>query len=233
MNPRLRFVILALTLLWTLDFGPWTSDAQAADTSALISSWLNAATNMQTWSADFTQTRTLKSLSQPLTATGHIWFSAPNRFHWEIQKPSPTIAVRGANEMLIIYPKLKRAERYSLNGEQAGPWRDIMKLLDAGFPRSQAEMDSQYNLLKQQVTDDICELTLQPKSLSARKLMPQLKIAFSTKEFTLRSTELQLADGSTMRNDFSNGQLNVKVDAALFAPKLDSDYKISEPFSQK
>ena len=108
-----------------------------------------------------------------------------------------------------------------------------MKLLDAGFPRSQAEMDSQYNLLSQQVTGDTCELTLQPKSLSARKLMPQIKIAFSTEEFTLRSTELQLADGSTMRNDFSNGQLNVKVDDSLFAPKLDSDYKISEPFSQK
>ena len=89
MNPRLRFVILALTLLWTLGFGPWTLAAHAADTNALISSWLNAATNMQTWSADFTQTRTLKSLSQPLSATGHIWFSAPNRFHWEIQKPSP------------------------------------------------------------------------------------------------------------------------------------------------
>ena len=37
--------------------------------------------------------------------------------------------------MLLLYPRLKRVERYPLNTTDAGPWKDMMALLDAGFPR--------------------------------------------------------------------------------------------------
>ena len=64
-------------------------------------------------------------------------------------------------------------------------------------------------------------------------MMPQIKIAFRTNDFVLGATELQFADGSTMRNDFMNPVLNPKVDEALFAPKLDPDFKIVEPLNSK
>src|SRR5690242_4121856 len=73
--------------LWSLVVGTWNFNARAAETSTILSTWLNAQTNIQSWSADFVQTRTLKSLTQPLTATGHIWFAAPNRFRWELGNP--------------------------------------------------------------------------------------------------------------------------------------------------
>ena len=221
-----------LVLLWSLVLGTWSFSARATDTNAVISKWIAAQTNIHTFSADVVQTRVFKSLTQPLTAYGHVWFEAPNRFRWELTNPVPSIAVRGSDEMLVIYPKIKRAERYPLSGEQTGQWRDVMKLLDAGFPRSEADVQSQYNILSQQVNGDVCELTLQPKSATARKLMPQIKIGFSTKDSMLTSTELKMADGSTMRNDFKNTQLNPKIDESLFAPKLGSDYKITEPFKQ-
>jgi outer membrane lipoprotein-sorting protein len=222
---RVRYSILLLALLLV-------PSIRAADTNTLLTTWLNAQTNIQTWSADFTQTRTLQSLTQPLTSAGHVWFAAPNRFRWELGNPPQTIAVRGPEEMLVIYPRLKHAERYPLTGDQTGQWRDIMKLLEAGFPRSQAEMESQYGILAQNVTNDVCELTLQPKSAIARKMMPQIKIGFSTKDSSLRMTELKFADGSTMRNDFKNPELNPKLDDSLFTPKLESDYKVSEPFKK-
>lgn len=224
--------IWSLVFLWSLALGVWNFSARAADTNSVLSTWIAAQANIHTWSADVVQTRTLKSLTQPLTANGHVWFEAPNRFRWELGNPPQTIAVRNAEEMVVIYPRLKHAERYELGGEQAGQWRDVMKLLEAGFPRSESDMQSQYNILSQQVSGDICELTLQPKSATARKMMPQIKIAFSTRDSSLTSTELQFADGSTMRNDFKNPQLNPKLDESLFTPKLDSDYKIVEPFKQ-
>src|SRR5207247_8789439 len=103
-----------------------------------LSSWLTAQTNIQSWSADFVQTRTFKSLTQPLTATGHVWFAEPNRFRWELGHPPQTIAVRATTEMLVIYPRLKRVERYPLSGGQTGEWRDALALLETGFPRSEA-----------------------------------------------------------------------------------------------
>jgi outer membrane lipoprotein-sorting protein len=201
----------------------------AAEQSALLSDWLSAQTNLQTWSADVTQTRTLRTLAQPLVAQGHVWFSAPNRFRWELTSPSPTIALRQPEQMLVIYPKLKRAERYPLNGAQAGPWKDSLVLLEAGFPRSAEEIESRFNVLSQIVSTATLDVVLQPKSPAARRLMPQIKISVATNDFALRATELQFADGSTMRNDFSNAQLNPKLEDGLFTPKLEGDFKVVEP----
>src|SRR5262249_43732052 len=106
---------------------------------------------------------------QPLTATGRVWFAEPNRFHWELGNPPQTIAVRATDQMLVIYPRLKRVERYPLTGNQTGEWRDALALLESGFPRSEAEIHSRFKILSQAVTNQTCELTLQPKSVAARK----------------------------------------------------------------
>ena len=196
-----------------------------------LSGWLNAQTNIQTWSADFTQTRRLKALTQPLIATGHVWFAAPNRFHWEIEKPSPTIAVRQPDQLWVIYPRLKRAEQYSLNSPDIGPMKDTLALLDAGFPRSRADVESRFNILTQTTTNGIHELTLQPKSETARRFMPEIRIAFDTNTFSLHSTVLKFADGSTMENVFTNAELNPKINESLFHPNLEG-YKITQPIKK-
>jgi outer membrane lipoprotein-sorting protein len=205
----------------------------AAGLSPEVQSWLAAQTKIQTWSADFVQTRALKSLLAPLKASGHVWFAAPNRFRWELGHPAQTIAVRAPRELLIIYPRLQRVERYPLTGNQTGPWRDALSLLEAGFPRSAAQMEAQYNILSQTSSDDRVELTLAPKSASARRMIPQIKIAFSTKDFSLRATELEFADGSTMRNDFSRPLLNPKLDMKMFNPSIPSDYTVVEPLKNR
>ena len=63
-------------------------------------------------------------------------------------------------------------------------------------------------------------------------MMPQITLAFATNDFQLRATELQFGDGSTMRNEFRNAELNPKLDATVFAPKLDPDFKIVEPMKR-
>ncbi len=222
-----RFFLLVLGLTLCL------SKAPAADLNAQVDAWLAAQTNIQSWSADFVQTRSLKSLAQPLTASGHVWFAAPNRFRWELGHPPQTIAVRAPQELLVIYPRLKRVEKFPLTGEQTGPWRDALTLLEAGFPRSKPELENQYNILAQTVQDDTGTLVLQPKSASARRMMPQIKIDFDTKSFALKATELQFADGSTMRNDFKNPQLNPAIDPQQFSPNLPADYKVVEPLKRR
>ncbi|MEO5803787.1 MAG: outer membrane lipoprotein carrier protein LolA [Verrucomicrobiota bacterium] len=204
----------------------------AANPSELVSNWLLNQTNIQTWSADFVQTRSLKSLTQPLMSTGLVWFAAPNRFRWELGQPAQTIAVRQPEQMLVIYPKLKRIEKYPLSGTSAGPWRDALALLEAGFPRNRAELESRFNIQSTEIKNGVCELTLQPKSSAARRMMSQIKIAFSTNAFLLRATELQFADGSTMRNDFKNPKLNEKLDESLFSPALAPDFKMVEPMKK-
>jgi outer membrane lipoprotein-sorting protein len=206
-----------------------TELCSAAESSSALSAWLDAQKNIHAWSADFIQTRRFKTLTQPLTESGKVWFAEPNRFRWELGHPAKTIAVRDADEMLLLYPLLKRVERYPLNSSAPGPWRDALALLEAGFPRSQAEMESKFRIASQVVTNDVCDLVLQPKSAAARKMMPQIEIAFDLKHSSLRATELQFADGSSLRNDFTNAVINPKFDEKMFTPQIPADYKVSQP----
>jgi outer membrane lipoprotein-sorting protein len=231
-SPKKLFAEGARVFVMLLALAQGTPLARSAETNSPVSAWLAAQTNVQTWSADFIQTRAFKTLTQPLTESGHVWFAAPNRFRWELGRPVKTIAVRESDEMLLIYPLLKRVERYPLSGAVSGQWRDAMSLLEAGFPRSETEMNSHFRALSQNVTNGVCALVLQPKAAAARKMMPQLEIEFDLTNSSLRATELQFADGSSMRNDFTNTVLNPTVDQKLFAPDLPGDYKIVEPLKK-
>ena len=199
----------------------------------LLSSWFSVQTNLQTWSADFIQTRTFKSLTQPLVATGQVWFAAPNRFRWELGRPAQTIAVRAPNDLLIFYPRLKRVEKFRLTGQAKGQWRDALALLEAGFPRSEADLRSRFTIQSQVISNDVCSLSLQPKSASARRLMPQIRINFTTNTLELCATELHFADGSAMRNDFQNGKLNPPLNPDLFNPPIDPGYRVVEPVKDR
>src|SRR6267142_1327491 len=181
---------------------------RADQTNAVLDAWFAAQKNLHTWSADFVQTRALKTLPRPLTARGHIAFAMPNDFRWELGQPARTIALRHGDEMFVIYPRLKRAERYPLGAGTPTEWRDTMSLLQAGFPRDRKEFDAQFQILSLAETNGAWQMSLSPKSPFARRMMPELCIGLATNDFSLASTELVFVDGSRMRNDFTNSVMN-------------------------
>jgi outer membrane lipoprotein-sorting protein len=205
---------------------------RAQDTNAVLDHWFAAQAGVRSMSADFVQTRTLKTLVQPLKADGRLWFEPPNQFRWELGKPARTIALRHGDDMYVIYPRLKRAEHYSLGASAPREWRDAMSLLDAGFPKTRKDFDAQFQLQSITQTNDAYVLDLQPRAAAARQVMPDLRVFLSTKEYELVGTELVFMDGSRMRNDFSNTVVNAPVDDSLFKWTPPADYKVTEPFSK-
>jgi outer membrane lipoprotein-sorting protein len=228
-SPSVRFIRLGALGLFAVFLFPVILMAENPQAETLLNGWLNAQTNIQTWTARVIQTRTLKTLTQPLTARGRVWFQAPHLFRWEIGNPAATIAIRQAGQMVVIYPKLKRVERYPLEGQQTGPWKDTLALLEAGFSRNRADLERRFRVSDLQVTGDVCRVTMEPRSVSARRLMPQIQVAFRTNDFSLTATELTFADGSTMRNDFVDPERNVALEPALFEPEIKPDYQTVEP----
>ncbi|MGA2029219.1 MAG: outer membrane lipoprotein carrier protein LolA [Verrucomicrobiota bacterium] len=204
----------------------------AAGTDSVLKDWFAAQKNIRTWSADFVQTRMLKTLTRPLVASGHVWFSAPDDFRWELGKPARTMALRHDDEMFVVYPRLKRAERYPMGADAPAQLRDAMSLLQAGLPRSREEFDSQFQILSLAETNGTWQFTLQPKSKFARQMMPELQITLATNDFSLAGTELVFMDGSRMRNDFTNAVLNPPLDKSLFEWQPPDDFEVTSPFSR-
>ena len=208
------------------------ADATAQPSATLLDRWIAAQTNLHTWTADCIQTRSLKVLSQPLVSRGKVWVMAPDRFRWELGQPAQTIALRQPDQLLILYPRLKRVEKYPLGGAQPGPWKDALALLEASFPRSRADLESHFRVLSMTETNSMMQVTLQPRSASARKFMAEIQVDVSTNGFSPIATELRFSDGSSMRNDFTNVVLNAPFGEDLFEAKLDPSFSVVEPLRQ-
>ena len=211
-----------------LAFGLVAIAAQAQG-EKFLDQWIAAQTNLLTWSADVVETRALQTLSQPLVSTGKVWVALPNHFRWELGQPAQTIALRQPDQLFLIYPRLKRVEKYPLLGHQPGPWRDALALLDASFPRNRADLDSRFRVLSVIQTNTLVQVNLQPRSQAARRFMSEISVTVRTNDFSPASTELKFSDGSMMRNDFANGIINSPLKASLFESNFDANFTLVEP----
>ena len=206
--------------------------AFAADTNAVLDNWFAAQKQLSSWSADFVQTRTLKTLTQPLVANGHVDFALPDQFRWQIGQPARTIAVGGGDTMFVVYPLLKRAEKYPLGPNTPRQWRDMMSLLQAGFPRNRQEFTAQFQVRSLVETNGTWQLALSPQSAFARQMMPELRLGLATNDFSLLSTEMIFVDGSRMRSDFTNAVVNPALDKSIFEWTPPPDFKVTEPLAK-
>jgi outer membrane lipoprotein-sorting protein len=204
----------------------------AADPSGLLDHWLAAQTNFHTWTADATQVRHFTTLAQPLTSTGKVWMAVPDHFRWEVGQPAQTIALRQPDQLILIYPRLKRMEKYPLNDKQPGMWKEALALLEASFPRSRAELELRFHVVSVTETNSLAQIELQPKSAAARKFMATMRISLRTNDFSLAATELSFSDGSSMRNEFSNVRTNATLPEGIFDAKLETGYTVVEPLRQ-
>ena len=208
------------------------STVHAADsTDAQFNKWFEVQTNLQSWSGDFIQTRTLKVLNQPLVSTGRVWVTH-DAFRWELGQPVQTVVLRQPDQLLIIYPRLKQAEKYPLGAVPSGPIKDALALLDATLPRDRATMEKNFQLVTAMETNSILQMTLQPRSESARKFIGEIVIGFHTNDFTIAATEMRFADGSSLRNDFTNVVLNQPIESKKFQMELSPDYSVVEPLKR-
>jgi outer membrane lipoprotein-sorting protein len=226
-----------IKLLWLLRRYLWVLPCIAAtvlhadEYDAQFNKWFAAQTNMQSWSGDFTQTRSLMALAEPLKSTGKIWVR-PGQFRWELGQPPQTIVVRNPDELLIMYPRFKRAEVYALDKIPPGPIKDAMALLDVSIPRDRATMEEHFQLLSATITNSVLQMTLQPKSASARQFIGAVVIGFHTNDYVIAASQMNFSDGSTLRNDFNNVIFNQPMDPKLFETNLPTDYSVVEPLNQ-
>ena len=134
--------------------------------------------------------------------------------------------------MVVIYPKLNRAEKYPLTGAGDEPWRDALALMDAGFPASRAELESRFKFISLLTTGEFLQITLEPRSAMARKFMDQVQLTLRTNDFSMTANQLRFADGSILRNDFTNAVKNPTVEATAFIAEIPKDFTVIEPMKK-
>lgn len=220
-SKRWAHILVGLLLLL-----PLLVRADVGEAQQFLEGWLARQAQVRSWVADVVQTRKLKALVRPLESRGRIWVRYPNRFRWQLGDPPRTIAVRTDDELRIVYPQLRRVERYALSENIDPSWRQVLALMVVGFPSKASEFYARYELLEAQQTGDGWRFELRPVAREARRLIDRVRLEIDQQDATIRATELILADASIMRTDFNHHQINPVLDEALFAVEATEGFEI-------
>jgi outer membrane lipoprotein carrier protein len=183
--------------------------AETAD-SAVLDRWIARQAEIRTLSADFTQTRALRVLRNPVAARGHLWFQAPGDFRWQVGEPPKVVVLRKDQDVRVIEPPKKTVE---LSAMEQG--RRAAGLLEIPFVRSRADLEKRFTILDLKVQDTVCRLKLAPRD--AQGFLTGVNLSFDTEAGHLITLELAFRDGSSLRNEFSNVRMNDKLPAGIFA----------------
>ena len=86
------------------------------------------------------------------------------------------------------------------------------------FPlaRDFADFDKQFEMLSIATEGTRCHLEVLPRDPRARKSLTALKFDLDTATHYLLSFEMITRDGSSLRNEFTNVQVNTKIDHSVF-----------------
>jgi outer membrane lipoprotein-sorting protein len=209
---RLLFVLLLPVLVHGAEVGP---------NLAPIKQWIERQNDFRSVSADFVQTRSLRTLKSPLESPGHLWFVAPNTFRWELGKPAKTIVVRKGETMLIVTPAKRRAERQNAN--DAGGKSGMQSLAMLSFPLAESFADFQrkFEVLSVDVEGNRCRCEILPRDAGARRMMRAMTLEFDTRSAHVISLGFVARDGSSLENRFSNIRVNPQIDRDLFEIDLE------------
>jgi outer membrane lipoprotein-sorting protein len=205
---------------------PLLVSAEVSEAQRFLESWLAKQAQVTSWAADVVQTRKLKSLVRPLQSRGRVWVRSPNRFRWQLGEPPRTIAVRTDTELQIVYPLLRRVERYNLTETLDPSWRQVLALLELGLPSKPSEFYARYELVAAEPTSDGWRFELRPVATDARRFIDRVRLEVAKQDATIRANELVFADGSSMRTEFTNHQLNPALDEALFKVEAGEGFEI-------
>ncbi len=230
--------VAAAATLAVAALGAVATPARAAATqddpgAAALDAWLHSQAKVQSWSADVTQVRRLEGLVRPLEATGKVWFEQPNRFRWQLGDPPRTIAVRSGDELDVAYPRLHQLEKYTFSEKISASWRQVLALLDVGFPSDPEAFHAQYQLQSAQETDGVWSFHLAPRAQTALQLIKAVDIDVDASSNRLLATALEFPDGSTMRNRFSHIVVNPTIDPSLFHIQVGPDWQVVKPLEGK
>lgn len=183
---------------------------QDADWS-VVKKWLTLHNSLKTLSADFTQTRALKTLRSPLVSKGRLWFSAPDSFRWEIGTPARTIVIKKEEAIDIIHPGKKRIERIK---SATGEWRYGMM----SFPSAKnlEDFQRQFEVLSIETQNGYCRIKMLPRNAQERRSLKAITMRIDARTFIPASLEIMTIEGSSIRNDFTEVQINPPLSPAIF-----------------
>jgi outer membrane lipoprotein carrier protein len=190
--------------------------AQQPNERKLIQTWLKRQHEIKSLSADFVQTRSLRSLQSPIKNRGHLWLVKPDLFRWQLGDPPKTVVVRKGHNVDLISPL--RHQLRSLDPEEAQRQLGMQgaAMMDTPVAKDYADFTRRFDILNVQSSDGVCQISILPKQDEARKFLERISLTFKIADGHLLAFGMWLRSGAAIENEFSKVEINRPIPRSVF-----------------
>ncbi len=194
-----RFGITKITALlcFLLAFHAPAAPLAAPEQSALLRQLQTLRKANPSMQADFVEKKTTHLLNEPITSSGTIAFSVPNKFRREQKGDNPSTTICNGKTMWIYYPNFHEVEIYTLG--QRAFFDDSIAALTAGLNFDAVE---QFYSVQSSRESDGYRVVLTPKKSNLKKLIQQITVVMNAK-LDPQQTEAILPKGDRLTTNYT------------------------------
>lgn len=193
----------------------FSSSLIAADKDGSADELASMLTSYETYQADFIQIVVNENGGKVQETRGSLKAKRPGLFYWETHAPMSQFIVSDGDKVEVYDPDLEQVTVHKLDDRvQSTPALLLSGEVD--------NLEETYRVSSRQVSDDIREFTLEPKSEDS--LFVSLQLKFFKNELQEMRMQDSLAQLSVL--SFDHIQLNETVDKSAFTLEYPKDVDI-------
>lgn len=192
-----------------------------------LKNWLSVQKSIRSVQADFVQSRSMRTLRKPITSQGKLWFTANGNLHWELGAPPRTVFLRNKEGSFLIQPLKKRFQTLHM-GADASNGKQEFQMPEFPLAADLGEFTKRFEVLKVEPQPSHCDAEVLPRDAQAKKYVQVLRLRFDPENGHLHFFELVGKDGSSLKTEFSNVQINQKIAPSVFTFDLNGYRSDSE-----
>ncbi|MEE9231059.1 MAG: outer membrane lipoprotein carrier protein LolA [Acidobacteriota bacterium] len=195
--------------------------------TALLKRFDEVQLNTQTMIANFVEKKKLQLLADDQIQTGTFYYSKPSSFMWEYSKPDDKVILISAEQLLIYYPQLKKAEEIDITRYS----KRILRFFGLGQPTTELRKYYDLTLAEDPAMPDTYLLILDPRKRRVQKRLDSIRIWIDREMLVPRQVEYVETDGDSTRFTFRNLEINSAISPAKYVIKIPPDVEVSNSFS--
>ena len=220
-------LLLILLLTMSVDLLGDTQKESAGDISPLRA-MIALQRSIHTLSANFTQSRSLKTLRDPIISHGKLWIQPHEFFRWELGTPPKTIVIGTPTETTVIQPFKKTASKKIHSSPIGGAdTSEAFGMISLPGNGDFDDFKREVRILKTENSAGIFHLEFIPKNTEQIRGLSAIRLDFNSQTGQWIRLEFLTRDGSSIRNDFTDIKTNQKLDPHLFDYNL-TGFRISD-----
>lgn len=152
------------------------------DLPPVLREWIAGQPTLPDFKVDFTMTRKLPALKEPVTTTGSMWRLRDGRFRWQVGEPPMNILVFDGT---TAHSWEEGSEWKELDGEsrKARSWMDLL----SGQAATLGELDRRFTVRVLESTPGSATVALDPRAAMTRKYLREIRLQLDPQSHHLKS----------------------------------------------